>query len=148
VRPQFFEQQFHCVVCTALIPPDKLKFKATTCSDECARLRKLALRARQDMRECRFCRKPMTMADKKAFQRFRRWEAANPSAAYPAQWAKYMVRPEQMSDEEYRTRGDAFTLAIAQQMAQEDEDAGERTSTAKVETQAAVEPVRETVAEV
>jgi hypothetical protein len=27
INPQFFEQQFHCVVCTALIPPDKSSYK-------------------------------------------------------------------------------------------------------------------------
>jgi len=124
-----------------LIPPDKLKFKATTCSDECARLRKLALRARQDMRECRFCRKPMTMADKKAFNRFRKWETANPSLAYPLQYRRWLI-------ETIENDASLFTLAIAQKMAEEDEDAAERTSAAKVETQTAVEPVRETVAEV
>ena len=147
MREQFLEQEFHCIVCTTKIPPEKLKFKATTCSDECARLRKLALRARQDMRECRFCRKPMTMADKAAFQRFRKWEQLYPNLAYPAQYKRYGdMGPE--DHDGFAAHDAVFTLAIAQRMAQEDEDAAERTKAASVSAQAAVEVVREAVPEV
>jgi hypothetical protein len=121
IRPQFFEITTHCVHCAKLVPPERLKFKAITCSEECARLRKLSMRARQDSRECRFCRKPTTPAEKASYQRFRKWEAAHPELAYPAQFKRF---------DAYREEKDAgylvFTLAVAQRMAEEDEDAAER----------------------
>jgi hypothetical protein len=128
------------------VPPERLKFKAITCSEECARLRKLSMRTRQDSRECRFCRKPTTPAEKASYQRFRKWEAANPDLAYPAQFkrwnAQWLADAYAVPDKQH------FTLAIAQQMAEEDEDAAER---AKAERAAAsgdlapspeMEPVR------
>lgn len=122
MRPQFFEQEFHCIICTQLIPPEKLQFKSITCSDECARLRKLALRTKQDIRECRFCRKPSSLAERAAYQRYRKWETANPQLAYPAQYKRYCDQGD-MDDDAYDAHLSKFTLAIAQQMAQEDEDA-------------------------
>lgn len=130
MRPQFFDVTTHCVHCTTLVPPERLKFKAITCSEECARLRKLSMRTRQDSRECRFCRKPTTPAEKASYQRFRKWEAANPQLAYPAQYKRWLQEIE-IGKEDGKL---GFTLAIAQQLAEEDEDAAER---AKAERAAA-----------
>jgi hypothetical protein len=146
MRPQFLEVRTHCVHCAELVPPERLKFKAITCSDECARLRKLSMRARQDSRECRFCRKPTTPAEKASFQRFRKWEKENPELAYPAQFKRW-------STDEYPLheagRVGEFTLEIAQRMAEEDEDAAERTKAERaavasgaLETPPEMEPVR------
>jgi hypothetical protein len=107
-----------------MIPPEKLKFKSITCSDACARDRKLALRARQDQRECRFCRKPTTPAEKAAYQRFRKWEIANPALAYPAQFKQWAENNAKLGAEDVDVK--LFTLEIAQRMAQEEEDAAER----------------------
>lgn len=142
MRPQFLELRTHCVVCTNLVPPERLKYKAITCSDEHARIRKLSMRAKQDSRECRFCRKPSTQAEKAAYQRFRKWELANPELAYPAQFKRWLERAT--TDAERRTLGDKFTLAIAQRMAQEEEDADERSkadAAALVAAQTEMEPI-------
>lgn len=141
MRPQFFEQEFHCIICTQLIPPEKLQFKSITCSDECARKRKLSLRAKQDARECRFCRKPSTLAERAAFQRYRKWEAANPQLAYPEQFKRWQQEIE--AGKEDGKLG--FILAIAQQMAQEDEYATERAKGERAEAAraAAVAPPAE-----
>ena len=87
----------------------------------------------------------MTPADKAAFQRFRKWEMANPQLAYPTQFKRW----EQVwKDAGEEVNAADFTLQLAQQMWQEDEDAAERAIAAKVEARTAVEPVRPAVAEV
>jgi predicted nucleic acid-binding Zn ribbon protein len=138
MRPQFLELKTHCVVCTAPVPPERLKYKAITCSDEHARIRKLSMRAKQDSRECRFCRKPATPAEKASYQRFRKWEARFPELAYPAQFKRWENTPEEVD------RDIDFTLATAQRMAQEDEDAAERAETeaaAATAAQVQMEPI-------
>src|SRR5258708_37912205 len=114
------------------------------------------MRTRQDTRECRHCRKPMTAAEKASFQRFRKWEAANPHLAYPAQfkrWQREIDDPnfnedgiEGIQQDYERGNTPTFTLAIAQQMAEDDEDAAERAKAeragaAAVPAHAEMEPV-------
>ena len=82
-RTDFSDVETHCIVCTTLVPPDRRKYKAITCSDECAIKRKNSIRARQDLRECRYCRKPSTPEDRAAFSRFRKLEDKRPDLLYP-----------------------------------------------------------------
>jgi len=80
-------QKVFCVMCTKEVPAERLRFRSVTCSDEHARLRQRLLRKRVDDRSCRFCHKPSTPAQRKAFARFRKWERENPTLAYPEIWA-------------------------------------------------------------
>ena len=73
----------HCVICTKPVPADRLKYKAITCTEECAAARKNSIRAKQDMRECRYCRKPSTFEERAAFARFRTLERKRPDMLYP-----------------------------------------------------------------
>lgn len=117
LRAQFLETEFHCVVCTGKIPPEQLKYKAITCSDKCGLARKNALRAKQDSRECRHCRKPASLAERAAYKRFRKWEKVNPELAYPEAYKRW--NPDIAEDIDGKA---VFTLEIAQQIEQELED--------------------------
>jgi hypothetical protein len=75
-----------CTVCTNEVPAERLRFRSVTCSDEHAAIRQRMLRKRVDDRVCRFCHKPSTPTQRKAFTRFRKWERDNPTLAYPQAW--------------------------------------------------------------
>lgn len=80
-------QKVYCVMCTKEVPADRLRFRSVTCCDEHARMRQRLLRKKVDDRSCRFCHKPSTPAQRKAFTRFRKWERENPTLSYPEVWA-------------------------------------------------------------
>lgn len=128
LRAQFLEAEFHCVVCTGKIPPEQLKYKAITCSDACGLARKNALRAKQDSRECRHCRKPASLAERAAYKRFRKWEKENPEKAYP----EAAKRWEQMHNGGPIDYAD-FNFVIAQQIEQELEDEKRRGDEARTQ---------------
>ena len=73
-RTTYDDVKIHCILCTKEVPADRLKFKAITCSKECADLRKKMIRVRPLAGECLYCHKPSTPEDRAAFQRFRKWE--------------------------------------------------------------------------
>lgn len=137
MRAQFYELETFCTVCTKPVPPERLRFKAITCTEECARLRKLSMRSKQDARECRHCRKPSTPEERAAYQRFRRWEKNNPHIAYPEEYKRW--QQENPQDEK------VFTLDIAQRMAEEKEE-DERRAAAQTHTE--MGPIGEAGAEV
>ena len=64
----------YCVIDAKLIPQDRLLRGSVTCSKECYETRRAAQRARQEERECKYCRKPSTPADREVFAKFRRLE--------------------------------------------------------------------------
>jgi hypothetical protein len=64
-------------MCGKDIPADRPK-QAITCSKECSDLRKNWRRSKQDARECRYCLRPATQAERSRYQRWRRWEEKNP----------------------------------------------------------------------
>ena len=67
----------HCCICGQIVPSDRPK-QAITCSKECSDLRKNWRRSRQDARECRYCRRPASLAERSRYQRWRKFEAKNP----------------------------------------------------------------------
>ncbi len=75
--------KIHCVLCTKEVPADRLRFKAITCSKDCADLRKKMIRVRPLAGECMYCHKPSTLEDRAAFQRFRKLETKRPDLLYP-----------------------------------------------------------------
>lgn len=121
MRAQFYDAETHCIVCTNLVPPERIRFKSITCSDECARLRKLSMRAKQDARECRHCRKPSTMAERAAYQRYRKWEKANPQLAYPDEFKRWLSNSQGLGVAD--ADASKFTLEIAARMAEEAQQA-------------------------
>jgi hypothetical protein len=45
----------YCVLCRAELPPDRIKPKVKTCSDDCAREIKRLFRQERAKKECRLC---------------------------------------------------------------------------------------------
>lgn len=135
MRPQFLELKTHCVVCTSPVPPERLKYKAITCCDAHARERKLSMRAKQDSRECRFCRKPTTPAEKAAYQRYRKWEVMNPNLAFPAQFKRWQ--------ETTQPTGSKFDIDSARTMADEDYEAAENARNERLAASTPMEPICE-----
>lgn len=76
-----------CVLCPTPIPPERLKFRAVTCSEEHGKQWSRFKRRKSDNNACRFCHKPSTPNARKAFSRFRVWERKNPELARPEEWA-------------------------------------------------------------
>ena len=81
-----YKVEVHCVICTALVPTDRLKYRRITCSDACNKIRERQTRKRVDDRECRFCHKPSTPTGRRAFAKFRKWEREFPDQAHPELW--------------------------------------------------------------
>ena len=72
MRSDLHDLPMHCVVCQKVIPEDRDKRKATTCSPECLTIRKQALRNRMDLKRCRYCLRPSTPQDRAQFNRWRK----------------------------------------------------------------------------
>lgn len=81
--------EVHCVVCTKLVPDERLKFQSVTCSKECADTRENDLRLRRDQKECRYCRKPSTPKQRAAYARFAKMELRRPDLLYPEEFEKF-----------------------------------------------------------
>jgi predicted nucleic acid-binding Zn ribbon protein len=79
----------HCVVCTQPVPEDRATRGGVTCSAACLAVRKAVQRAQRDAKECRYCRKPSTLAARAAFRRFRHLEETRPDILYPKQFAEW-----------------------------------------------------------
>ena len=95
-RTSYDDVVLHCLICTTPVPPERLRFKAITCSEECAILRKNMIRAKHDGSACRYCRKPSTNEQRAAFQRFRKIEKKQPELLYPEDykaWIEEQQRP-------------------------------------------------------
>jgi len=73
----FSDVKPHCVMCGNEVPADRPK-TAITCSDECRDRRKKWRRSKQDAKECRYCLRPSTPAERSRYQRWRKFEAKNP----------------------------------------------------------------------
>jgi predicted nucleic acid-binding Zn ribbon protein len=84
----------HCVMCGNVIGPDRPKH-AITCSKECSDRRKNWRRSKQDARECRYCRRPASLAERTRYLRWRRFEEKNPPPDAE-------LSPEEIAEREYR----------------------------------------------
>lgn len=65
----------HCVICTRPLPEDRIAKGAITCrpaEKDCAKIHKMARRARRDMRSCRHCYRPSTPEQRADFKRWMR----------------------------------------------------------------------------
>lgn len=62
-----------CLMCTKVIPLDRLKKNGITCSKECAKARRDQLMALMDSGECKYCRKPSTPEQRAKFKQFQAW---------------------------------------------------------------------------
>lgn len=113
MRKMFYDQETHCVVCGVKVPPERVRFKAITCTPEHAKLRKAQLRAKTDQRECRYCRKPSTVAERAAFQRFRKWETKNPQEAFPAEFKQWKDEQEWQREAGEMPTNEFFTIEVA-----------------------------------
>lgn len=67
-----------CVMCQEPIPAERITRLTVTCSDLCKKRRKDFLKARVEMKHCRYCHKPSTPEQRKRFQRWVRAEEKNP----------------------------------------------------------------------
>lgn len=72
MRSDLAHMPMHCVVCQTVIPEERDKRKATTCSPECLVKRKQALRNRMDAKRCRYCQRPSNPAERGQFNRWRK----------------------------------------------------------------------------
>jgi|GEM_PF-3224858 len=88
-RTSYDDVVLHCLICTTPVPPERLRFKAITCCEECATLRKNMIRAKHDGSACRYCRKPSTNEQRAAFQRFRKIEKKQPELLYPQEFEEW-----------------------------------------------------------
>lgn len=78
-----------CVVCGDPVPVERQRYGAITCKQEHKVLRKASIRARVKMRQCDFCHKPSTPAERAAFRRFRSVELTRPDLLYPRAWREW-----------------------------------------------------------
>jgi len=91
-KDDFTDKPMHCIVCTNPIPATRKK-DAVTCSPACSGTRKAWQRSRMDQTKCRYCLRPSTPAERAAFNRWRKWEAAQASAA-AADTSNELPQPE------------------------------------------------------
>jgi hypothetical protein len=89
-RANYDELPLYCLMCTALVPDERRRFKAITCSEACATLRKNMIRSRADKGACRYCRKPSTPEQRAAFLRFSKLEKKQPELLYPDEYKQYL----------------------------------------------------------
>lgn len=82
-----FGIEAHCTICTSIIPKDRQKFRAVTCSDKCKTLWARLKRKKVEDRECLFCHKPSTPNARRAFAAFRVWQSKYPDLSHPDEWA-------------------------------------------------------------
>lgn len=82
-RQTFDKIESFCVVDKNLIPADRLKRGAVTCSKECSKIRSQQQMALVDQVECRYCRRPSTPEERQAYRRFRKLESLRPDLLYP-----------------------------------------------------------------
>lgn len=88
----------HCTICTGIIPKERMKFRAVTCSDKCKTLWARLKRKKVDDRECLFCHKPSTPNARRAFAAFRIWQSKYPDLSYPNEWAIVSAAGMTMAD--------------------------------------------------
>lgn len=63
----------YCVVDKELIPIERVKFNAVTCSDKCEKARKRQRMLLMEQAECKYCRRPSTPAERESFKAWRQW---------------------------------------------------------------------------
>jgi hypothetical protein len=85
-RAVYQEESTHCVSCGELVPEARLDRGAITCSDECSKKRRVTVRTREDRKKCRYCRKPSTPEQRRAFKRFAKLEIEAPHLLYPQEF--------------------------------------------------------------
>ena len=84
-----------CIICGSIIPEDRMKKRAITCSPEHSKERTNMLRRQLDAKRCRYCMRPATPEEQARFRRWRAWEKKNPELA-----ASYTAHEEETSDED------------------------------------------------
>lgn len=82
-RKNFSNAATHCVVCGEEVAIDRAKRGAVTCSKEHGKERRDQLQAWKDLKECRYCRQPVTPEQQEAYRRFRQLENKRPDLIYP-----------------------------------------------------------------
>lgn len=81
-----FGIQPKCVIDSKIIPHERLRFKAVTCSKECGEIWARLQQKKRDEKDCKFCHKPSTPNARRAFNRFRKFERECPDIARPVEW--------------------------------------------------------------
>jgi hypothetical protein len=66
------EVKVFCVVDGVEVPPERKKRRSITCSDECAKKRNDYLRARKELRACKYCGNLSSEAERDEFRAWRR----------------------------------------------------------------------------
>lgn len=64
-------EKLHCVVCTTVIPDERILREAVTCSKQCGNQLRNIRRRKRDMKKCRYCSQPSTPEERKLFQKWR-----------------------------------------------------------------------------
>lgn len=81
----FYEIPVFCVVCGKEVPLDRKKRRSVTCSEECNKKRSNYLRERKELRRCKYCGVPATIAERDDFRAWRRERKAAKKAALKAE---------------------------------------------------------------
>lgn len=93
--------ELRCVICAELIPEDRMKRRAVTCKDDCAREFVNRKRMLTGRKKCLVCMRPSTLAERRGFRRFRDVEKKRPDLIYPEKFAQFQKLP---ADEEFPDR--------------------------------------------
>lgn len=73
-----FQDHVHCLMCAEKVPDGRMKKRAVTCSEECAKERTKQLRRLADLKYCRYCNRPATPEQQASWRRWRAWERKHP----------------------------------------------------------------------
>jgi len=82
-RKTYDEVKTLCVICGEQVPKERIMRGSIVCSKEHAQLRRAQLQAITDKKECRYCRRPSTPAEREAYRRFRTFERKRPHILFP-----------------------------------------------------------------
>jgi hypothetical protein len=81
-----------CVVDGKPVPEDRKRRRSITCSVECAHTRNNYLRARKELRACKYCAVPSTVEQREDFKAWRRERRAAELARQKAAKAALVVK--------------------------------------------------------
>lgn len=114
----------HCVMCPNEIPAERRRFKAVTCSQECADEWDKKKRERKDVQVCRLCKKPSTPEDRALYKLFRVKLRTQPHVFYPKQFAEFVEEQEAFTqaNKDSRKKFPATPEAFAEYWKEKQED--------------------------
>jgi hypothetical protein len=84
-------EKLFCVMCGTEIPEERLKRRAVTCKEECAKERTRYLHRRTARRKCRYCMQPATPEEQSAFKRWRKKPATPEEQASYEHWRNWQA---------------------------------------------------------